>query len=375
VEGLEERAVPAALYPVYDASGYPYSAVVHVASTFPDGSVFWGTGTMVDPFHVLTAGHMTYDGGHGGWATQVRVTAGESFGASPFGDAYATYERTYDSFINDSNANANGHAPGDGDIGLFTLDQNLGYQTGWFGFGYNTNDNFYSGAYYNTLGYPGQAGYSGQDMYYQFGSISGTYPGTSSYFGALYWSTSQISAIPGQSGSGLYDYNGGNRRIDGVMETSSDPNNTGTGYGFAERITQGVFNDLVSWMNSDSPPTPAAAAARATPALGAQASGEALSGLAGDPILVSAVAGTRLQTMTGDLAAVSASAVKTTPTPGSAGGSASVEGQVAPTLPQASRVDLAFLEAGSHTSSHGLAEAALDDLFAQSSPAPSAAAP
>jgi V8-like Glu-specific endopeptidase len=376
LEGLEERAVPAALYPIYDGSVYPSSAVCHIASTFPNGAVYWGTGTLVDPFHVLTAGHMTYNAAAGGWATEVTVTAGESFGWSPFGDAYATYERTYNSFINDSNINSNGHAPGDGDIGLLTLDRNLGYQTGWFGFGYNTDDNFYSGRGYNTRGYPAQAGYSGLDMYYQYGNISGTYPGTSSYFGALYWSTSQISAIPGQSGSGIYDYNGGNRRIDGIIETTTDPNNTGTGYGFAERITQGVFYDLVNWMNSDPQPIsfqsavqPAStlSAAQAAPTLTAQAYGDSGAAVAKDLVLESAVARTTLQSLTGDLAVGSASVVNATSPALTAGDSVSVKGQVASPLPQTNSADLVFVKARGHITSQALTAAALDDVFAQSS--------
>src|SRR5262249_20936846 len=149
----------------------------------------------------------------------------------------------------------------------------LGYQAGWFGFGYNTNDSFFSGRGYNTLGYPAQAGYSGLDMYFQYGNIKGTYPGTSSSFGALYWSTSQISAIPGQSGSSIYDYNGGNRRIDGIIETTTDPNNTGMGYGFAERITPNVYNNLVSWMNSDPAPGSTSPGGMAAPPLRSQTDG------------------------------------------------------------------------------------------------------
>jgi V8-like Glu-specific endopeptidase len=182
---------------------------------------------MIDRFHVLLAGHEIYSSADGGFATQVRVTAGQSFGASPFGDAYATYERTYNRFINDDNANPGRHAPGDGDIGLLTLDRTLGDQTGWLGFGYNNDDNFFRGRGFNTLGYPAQGGYSGQDMYFQYGHIMGTTPGTVSYFGALKWSTSEITAIPGQSGSGLYDYDGSGRYIYGILDVSS------SSYGYA----------------------------------------------------------------------------------------------------------------------------------------------
>jgi hypothetical protein len=90
--------------------------------------------------------------------------------------------------MHDSELNSNAHYPGDGDIGLLTLNETLGYQTGWFRIGYNTDNDFYSGHAYLTMGYPGQNGYSGQDLYFQYGSIMGTVSGTSSYFDALQWS-------------------------------------------------------------------------------------------------------------------------------------------------------------------------------------------
>src|SRR5262249_37408802 len=129
-----------------------------------------------------------------------------------------------------------------------TLDRTLGDSTGWFGLGTNT-DSFFSGQSFNKAGYPGSP-YSGTDLYTEFGPVLGAVAGTSSYFGAIQWSTSSLSASPGQSGSGLDYYTGNNNEtLYGVQDVG------GGSYGYAERITAGVYNDLNQWRGQDLVPT------------------------------------------------------------------------------------------------------------------------
>ncbi len=228
------------------AVSFPSSAVVHVVATFADGVQGWGSGSMIDPTHVLTAGHCLYSARHGGFATQVRVYANQIGNQTPFGVAYATHERTFGSFIADERATPGRHAPGDGDIGLLTLDRALGNRTGWFGWGYNNNDNFFRGLLMNTRGYPADHGFSGTIMYAQAGYIRGAEAGSRPGFGALHWSTNQMSCIEGQSGSGMYVYAGGHRTIYGVLDVGND--NVG---GYAERITPLVYNTFTYWITQD----------------------------------------------------------------------------------------------------------------------------
>jgi V8-like Glu-specific endopeptidase len=233
----------------YIGSGasYPYSAVVHLDMYFPSGRHYIGSGAMIDRFHVLTAGHCVYDAGEGGWATRIVATPGEAGGRSPFGTASATFMRTFSSYVQDSRANSHGHAPGDGDIALVTLNRTIGDRTGWFGFGYNDNDGFFRGLYVNKIGYPGSP-YSGTDMYADFGRLTGPAPGKNG-FSALSCSTTSMSSIGGESGSGVYYKDSASHRyIYGVQ----DVGNSSTGY--AERINATVFNYLRSWLRSDTPP-------------------------------------------------------------------------------------------------------------------------
>jgi V8-like Glu-specific endopeptidase len=261
LEGLEAREVPS-MTPVTTV-GYPDSAVVHVVSHFADGVVEWGSGTMIDANHVLTAGHCLYSARHGGFATSVSIYANQIGNYAPFGVAYATHERTFGSFIADERDTPGRHAPGDGDVGLLTLDRALGNRTGWFGWGCNNNDNFFRGLLMNTKGYPADQGFSGTVMYSQAGYIQGAVAGSRVGFGALHWSTNQMSCIPGQSGSAMYLYAGGHRTIYGVLDVGN--NQVG---GYAERITPYVYNTLLSWIAQDSYATraservPAAAALR-----------------------------------------------------------------------------------------------------------------
>jgi V8-like Glu-specific endopeptidase len=62
---------------VVNASGaYPYTAIVSISVTFPDGTATNGSGVMVGPNDVLTAAHVVYSAVHGGAATNVTVSAG-----------------------------------------------------------------------------------------------------------------------------------------------------------------------------------------------------------------------------------------------------------------------------------------------------------
>ena len=50
-------------------AAYPYTAVVSISVTWPDGTGSGGSGVMVGPNDVLTAAHMVYSAVHGGAAT------------------------------------------------------------------------------------------------------------------------------------------------------------------------------------------------------------------------------------------------------------------------------------------------------------------
>jgi V8-like Glu-specific endopeptidase len=229
--------------------------VVHIETHFPRQnalSFIQGTGALVDPFHVLTAGHLLYDSSRGGWADQVRVIPGQQGpDDSPYGLAYGTVERTYNPFITNDQA---GVYMEQGDLGLVTLDRALGRTTGWFALGFDNDNGYFRGLAVNTAGYPAETGYSGDNMYREYGPLNGaTADGQ-----ALTWNLSSLTALAGQSGSPLWVYDAATnkRTVYGVVDASSPSAQVG----FGSRITAPVFADLQNWAASDALPTSAGSA-------------------------------------------------------------------------------------------------------------------
>jgi len=111
--------------------GYPYTAICYVVATFPDGQSFRGTGVMVGPNDVLTAGQMLWDKEHGGAASSVTVTPGYNNGVAPFG----TYQGALLSYY-PVDQDGNGIVNRDEvqfDVGIIGLSTNVEGQTGSFG--------------------------------------------------------------------------------------------------------------------------------------------------------------------------------------------------------------------------------------------------
>jgi V8-like Glu-specific endopeptidase len=265
LEGLEQRlALSVDLVP--NTSAFPWSAVVRIESHFPGEAVnafTEATGALIDPYHVLTAGHVVYSHADGGFADAVRVFPGQQGrGVTPFGEVDATFERTYSSFVNADNA---GTYTETGDLALITLDRPVGEATGWFGLGYVSDLTSYDGMPLNTAGYPAEGGFSGYNQYHQFGDIQGATPDGR----LLSWDYAQITALAGQSGSPLwvYDPATGKRTVYAVLVSGNDASHTG----FADRITPNILADLQGWESQDGAPTLHAALGHAVENFGSAA--------------------------------------------------------------------------------------------------------
>lgn len=246
VESLEDRVVPS-LTPV-NTTAYPYSTIVRLEITFPKETDV-GTGVMVDRFHVLTAGHCVYDAAAGGWAKSIKVVPDQQGNNAPFGTAYSTYVRTFNTWVNYSNSHPHSTAPGDMDMGLITLNRTIGDFTSWMSYGYNNNNSFFSsGSIMNTAGYPATSGYTGKQMYFSSGAIAGL----SSDGTAIQYYQSNITTYGGQSGSPVWTLINGTRTVYGIHVGGSG---LSTSLNFATRITQTIFNTLQSWRSQDAVPS------------------------------------------------------------------------------------------------------------------------
>ncbi|MBL0942124.1 MAG: trypsin-like serine protease [Alphaproteobacteria bacterium] len=94
-----------------------------------------GSGVLVGPNHVLTAGHNLYDHKRGGWAQDIMFTPAQHKTFKPFGTTKGTILRTFRGWIQgreDEN---------DYDIGLIILSNPIGYKAGWISL-LNAEDNF-----------------------------------------------------------------------------------------------------------------------------------------------------------------------------------------------------------------------------------------
>jgi V8-like Glu-specific endopeptidase len=249
LEWLEGRAL-LSLSGIAPNAGFPFTAIVELKATFPDHKTYVGTGAMIDSFHVLTAGHVIYSYADGGFATSVLATP-ELYGNSqPFGTAWMTYERTFNAFMSYNRTHPGTTAPGDYDIGLITLNRNIGYSTGWMNFGYdNNNADFARGSIYNTAGYPAAGGYDSRHMEFSAGSIAGLSPDGS----ALQYYQSSITAYGGQSGSPVWRYTP-STNTQMVYAVHVGGNGTAGSLNIATRITQPIFNALQQWRFSDAVP-------------------------------------------------------------------------------------------------------------------------
>jgi V8-like Glu-specific endopeptidase len=105
-----------------------------------------GTGFLVGPKLVLTAGHCVFGRDDlGGWAMSIVVAAGRSGVTNPFGSVSAVRADALDGWVDDEDP--------DFDIGCIQLAEPLGKAVGWFDVAALANDELQSRRV-NVAGYP-----------------------------------------------------------------------------------------------------------------------------------------------------------------------------------------------------------------------------
>jgi V8-like Glu-specific endopeptidase len=234
VESLEARDVPATTV-LPKPSAFPNAATTYIESTWDvnknkvkDSADYTlrGSGAMVSRYQTLTAGHVLYDMNPktpvSGWATWVQVFPGYHAGVnSSYGSAWSTRLHVPTAWTT-GNTNA--------DLGVITLNKNIGNRTGYFGYGYLNDTYLKKGLTVNMLHYPGkETGFDGQGK--QWGS-SGPVAGVNA--DTFWYNESDIRSVGGSSGAPVYVYNLNvdgktwNRIIVGVNVRSTDGGTGGT---------------------------------------------------------------------------------------------------------------------------------------------------
>ena len=214
---------------------FPNRAVCRLLVTYPltpTGSRWLGTGYLIGPRHVLTAGHVLFKADEGGWSQTIRVIPGCDGNTWWFGSELLTWpnfrQRSVEGWSEDQDI--------DYDYGLITL--NTGFPTlGSFGLLYMNSDTLES-SNGSIIGYPAERGTPRGTQ--QFGMTGGITDCDSTlvYYG--------IDTTGGQSGAGVYRFWEGKRAIFAVHGGGYDSDeNRGA------RITKARYDKIRGWQNAD----------------------------------------------------------------------------------------------------------------------------
>ncbi|MEH1811269.1 MAG: trypsin-like serine protease [Nostoc sp.] len=249
---------------VSDTKSFPFAAVgkMRIHWKGPDGVIdtaddiiLNGSGAMISPYHFLTAGHSVYDTRYGGWADKIEVMLGSKGNIIAgtnradyeyYGEAKSVYTRSFEGWTQGDQTKSETFQY---DIGLVTLDRNIGNFTGWFNYGYD--DNLTSGTLMNVTGYPSDKfdsnndrKFDNYDMWTQSGKITST---TDSIL-----RSNELDILPGNSGGPLWLNNSNTNKptIYGVASNETTSNQTPLYNEFA-RITSTRYNEIQDWIDED----------------------------------------------------------------------------------------------------------------------------
>jgi len=208
---------------INNTTSYPWRAICSLRITAQDNSQWIGTGWLVGPRTLMTAGHCVYIHARGGWAKRIEVIPGRNGSSMPYGSCVATSFRSVTGWTQKKQR--------ENDYGAIILPSNCRYgdQVGYYGYGYYS-DSTLNNLYVNLSGYPGDKP-SGTQWYHarQIKSVTSR---TLVY---------DIDTAGGQSGSPVWRLSNGGRYAVGIHTNGSQSGNSAT------RIVKAVFDNIKSW--------------------------------------------------------------------------------------------------------------------------------
>lgn len=213
---------------VTNTQDYPFRCICSLLITANTGSQYLGTGWLVAPRLLLTAGHCVYMADENGWASQIEVMPGRDAENYPYGSVIATDMRSITGWTMDGDR--------DFDYGAILLpsERRLGDELGWFGYAVRTDD-YFPGIDLNLSGYPGDGGPAGIDgtQWQDHRTVKDVKDRQISY---------EIDTYGGQSGAPVWETTSDGSRYGLAIHTWGTSTSNG-----ATRITSDVFDNLVAW--------------------------------------------------------------------------------------------------------------------------------
>jgi V8-like Glu-specific endopeptidase len=133
---------------ITNTGDYPWRCICSLVLTAADGTNWIGTGWLVSPRMLLTAGHCVYMSNQGGWVQQIEVIPGRNADERPFGSCIATAFSSVRGWVEDADREY--------DYGVIMLPEDCRYgdRLGWFGYTAKSDDGL-NNMIVNLSGYPG----------------------------------------------------------------------------------------------------------------------------------------------------------------------------------------------------------------------------
>jgi len=198
---------------------------------------FVGSGALIGPKTVLTAGHCVFHKAlMGGWAKRITVIPGRNGADFPFGSTVATRFVTLDDWTERQDP--------DFDVAVIRLEEPIGDATGTFAFASLPKAEL-KNARVNISGYPADRGY-GEEQYFHADQVTSVGPHRVFY---------QVDTYGGQSGAPVWTYRGDDRTnpiqvaihaygVGGATTASGAANS-------APRITPELLRQIKAWLAED----------------------------------------------------------------------------------------------------------------------------
>ena len=203
---------------------FPWRAICALKITAQNNSQWIGTGWLVGPRTVITAGHCVFMHDQGGWAKSIQVIPGCNGNLRPYGTGASSDLRSTTGWTQNK-AREN-------DYGAIILppNQRLGDLTGYFGYAVK-DDAYLMNAVLNLSGYPGDKP-GGNEQWFMSLTPKSVSARVITY---------DIDTMGGQSGAPVWIKVGEARHCVGIHTNGHTSGNSAT------RIVQGVFNNIQAW--------------------------------------------------------------------------------------------------------------------------------
>ncbi len=201
----------------------PWRRICALRITFPSGSTYRGTGFLIGPRAVATAGHCVYLHNQGGWARKVEVIPGCNGSSRPFGQVESTLFRSVAGWVTSKKPES--------DYGCIVLPPGSfgGRNLGSFGFAAFDAPKLLAQPAV-VAGHPGDKLFA--EMWGMARAIKTVTTATLIY---------DIDTMGGQSGAPVYVKREGQRYVVGIHNYGAAAGNSAT------RVTQPVYQRLLAW--------------------------------------------------------------------------------------------------------------------------------